>query len=189
MARCKLRRISGRTGGAVCKLAEFKAWKKREISRLAYQQIQRADQSAALIAEIVGVDYGDREHIIAIALDNSMRVLGIADGSSGEKSVCAYMNQDLFKALFESVGAAKQRIGAVIIGHNHPSGDPRPSQSDIDSTAVMICEFAGMNIVDHVIVAPVGNEFSMREGIPEMFRDSNCRTRKAPSNDRFFKQK
>ncbi|SET02071.1 RadC family protein [Oceanicella actignis] len=43
---------------------------------------------------------------------------------------------------------------ALILVHNHPSGDPTPSQSDIDMThrIVLACESMGLRVHDHVIV-------------------------------------
>ncbi|WOI55987.1 RadC family protein [Palleronia sp. LCG004] len=43
---------------------------------------------------------------------------------------------------------------ALILVHNHPSGDPTPSQADIDMTAQIdrACEVMGMTLHDHLIV-------------------------------------
>lgn len=43
---------------------------------------------------------------------------------------------------------------AIILVHNHPSGDPTPSQSDIDMTGQVqfACEAIGVTVHDHVII-------------------------------------
>jgi len=43
---------------------------------------------------------------------------------------------------------------AIILAHNHPSGDPTPSQSDIDMTNQMIAAMKplGVTIHDHLII-------------------------------------
>ena len=46
----------------------------------------------------------------------------------------------------------------LVIAHNHPSGDPEPSDADIALTARMVeaGELVGIHIIDHIIVAEHG---------------------------------
>ena len=48
---------------------------------------------------------------------------------------------------------------ALILVHNHPSGDPQPSRADIDMTSkiVDIAKPLGIVIHDHIIVAAGGH--------------------------------
>ena len=50
--------------------------------------------------------------------------------------------------------AVRYSAARVIIGHNHPSGNPEPSQADIDFTKrLMECgELMGIELLDHFIV-------------------------------------
>jgi len=43
---------------------------------------------------------------------------------------------------------------AIILAHNHPSGDPTPSQSDIDMTFTIVetCEAVGISVHDHLVI-------------------------------------
>jgi DNA repair protein RadC len=54
---------------------------------------------------------------------------------------------------------------AIIVGHNHPSGDPTPSGDDISLTARLARagEILGIKVIDHVIVAD-GRYYSFKEG-------------------------
>ena len=47
---------------------------------------------------------------------------------------------------------------AVIVGHNHPSGDPTPSPDDIAVTQRLVRagDLVGINVIDHVIVTGDG---------------------------------
>ena len=57
---------------------------------------------------------------------------------------------------------------AIILAHNHPSGDPRPSSEDINMTAQIVeaCEAIGVRVHDHAIVGHNGEVLSMRtEGL------------------------
>jgi DNA repair protein RadC len=60
--------------------------------------------------------------------------------------------------------ALELKAQAVIMVHNHPSGDPTPSQADIDTTRQIKQGLATVDIVlhDHVIVAP-GHYISFRQ--------------------------
>ncbi len=51
--------------------------------------------------------------------------------------------------------AITDRAASIIIAHNHPSGDPEPSNSDIRITRQLICtgEIIGIPILDHIIVS------------------------------------
>lgn len=53
---------------------------------------------------------------------------------------------------------------ALLMAHNHPSGDPRPSEQDIQFTRklVNICRGLEIAVHDHVIVAS-GGSISFRE--------------------------
>ncbi len=53
----------------------------------------------------------------------------------------------------------------VVIAHNHPSGEARPSVQDIEATRTIHRLFAalGISLVDHAIVARNGNAFSFRQ--------------------------
>lgn len=50
--------------------------------------------------------------------------------------------------------AIRESAAALVLIHNHPSGEPQPSQDDIEITNRIIsaCELVGIRILDHVII-------------------------------------
>lgn len=60
--------------------------------------------------------------------------------------------------------AVRNLAGQIIIAHNHPSGDPKPSLEDIKITERLIAagKILGIEIIDHVIVT-VNSFFSFKE--------------------------
>ena len=69
----------------------------------------------------------------------------------------------------ESIHPALTRPGrahpaSILIGHNHPSGDPSPNQEDREVTACLVRagELLGVPVLDHVVVAEHGY-VSLRE--------------------------
>ena len=61
------------------------------------------------------------------------------------------------------VGAEK-----LIFVHNHPSGDPEPSQGDKDITRKFVeaCQIFNLEVLDHIIVGDKG--FSSLKGMGEL---------------------
>ncbi len=99
---------------------------------------------------------GDVERFAALALDAKNNVVGWAVIAQGGQSSCAVGVQDLFRwALL--AGAL-----AVIVIHNHPSGDPAPSRDDIALTERLVSagQLIGVGVLDHVIATANGDYFS-----------------------------
>ena len=54
----------------------------------------------------------------------------------------------------------KESAAAVIFVHNHPSGEPKPSEEDIEITnrLVQACDLVGIRVLDHIIIG--GNSYT-----------------------------
>ena len=52
--------------------------------------------------------------------------------------------------------ALKKNASGVIMVHNHPTGDPRPSNNDIEATkrVKIACEAVGVTLHEHLIITP-----------------------------------
>ena len=72
-----------------------------------------------------------------------------------------------FRELFRM--AVKANASGLILAHNHPGGDPTPSEEDIETTAKLINsgKLIGISVVDHIIIGR-GISFSMlKNGLME----------------------
>jgi DNA repair protein RadC len=92
------------------------------------------------------------EQLRVLFLDDEMRLLAdeaLAEGSLDEVPI--FPRSIMIRALQH--GAA-----AMILVHNHPSGDPQPSPADLDATrrAVAAARTLNLRVHDHVIVARAG---------------------------------
>lgn len=108
------------------------------------------------------------ERFIALHLNSRHRVVGIHVVSHGTISSSLVHPREVFKA------AMLNNSYAIIMVHNHPSGEPlEPSMEDIDTTEKMITVGAslGISVVDHVIVSPTHSAYSIRENKSYMWRD------------------
>ncbi len=90
----------------------------------------------------------DREHFRVILLNTKHQVLGIELISIGGLDSSAAHPREIFK------GGVKRSAAAVILAHNHPSGDPTPSPDDVEITQRLVGagEMLGMDVLDHIII-------------------------------------
>lgn len=91
----------------------------------------------------------DREHLVGVYVNARSQVIAVDIVSVGSLSASIVHPREFFKGAFVH-GAA-----AVIMAHNHPSGDYTPSEEDKDATKRMVKagEILGIPLLDHVIVA------------------------------------
>lgn len=99
------------------------------------------------------------ERIHAIFLDNMRGYVGDAPlGSGGRGSLTIRMREVFGKALALDANG-------ILIAHNHPSGECRPSQFDIDSTSRLntVAKTLDIELLDHLIFTH-DDVYSMRAG-------------------------
>jgi DNA repair protein RadC len=90
----------------------------------------------------------DREKFVVALLDAKHRAIGINVVSVGSLTASIVHGREVFKA------AIAGNAAAIILAHNHPSGDPAPSSEDIELTKRLreAGELIGIRVVDHVIL-------------------------------------
>jgi DNA repair protein RadC len=89
----------------------------------------------------------DKEYFVLLALNNKNRINGYKLISTGTLTATLIRSSDVYAA------ALDLRAAAVVFVHNHPSGDPAPSQDDLDITSLKECgEMLAIRVLDHVIL-------------------------------------
>lgn len=90
----------------------------------------------------------DREHFIAIPLDVRNRPLAELTIAVGGLSACGISPGDVFRPVL------MQPAHGVIFAHNHPSGDPQPSEDDVRTTHRLseVGRLLGIPVLDHVVL-------------------------------------
>jgi DNA repair protein RadC len=106
--------------------------------------------SAILHKYLEGVD---REHLCLVLLSQKNEITGISTISIGSLTASVAHPREIFKV------AILANCASIIIAHNHPSGDPLPSQEDRALTArLKECgKLLGIPLVDSIIIGD-GNE-------------------------------
>jgi DNA repair protein RadC len=99
-----------------------------------------------------------KESFIALHLDTKNRLLCEETVSVGSLNANIVHPREVFKT------AIQESAAAIIVAHNHPSGDPAPSQSDIDITRKLVetGRVVGIELYDHIIVGD-GRFLSLKE--------------------------
>ena len=93
----------------------------------------------------------DREQFMILHLDTRNRIIKDEIVSVGTLNSSLIHPREVFKS------AIKESANSIILAHNHPSGDPEPSEEDKEITTKLFRagELLSIKVLDHVII---GNE-------------------------------
>lgn len=144
---------------------EFKIVRER---RSGYGLLKRFRSSADVYESFKEhFDKLDREHFLVLLLDAKNGMLGFNTVSIGSLTSSLVHPREAFKPVVLHNDAVKEQsitkevceqsircsAAAMILMHNHPSGDPVPSQEDLHITKRLreIGEVCGVRVLDHLI--------------------------------------
>ncbi len=102
----------------------------------------------------------DQERFVAAYLDTKHRVQCVVVVTIGTLDASLVHPREVFKP------AILEGSAAVVLSHNHPSGNPEPSQEDIQVTDTLTTagKLLGINVLDHIIYGDgTGDIVSIRE--------------------------
>ncbi len=119
--------------------------------------IASAKEAAAVFRQHMGEE--DREHVAVLLLDAKNGLLGVHTVSVGSLTMSLVTAREVFKA------AILANSASIIVGHNHPSGDPSPSPEDITVTRMLVRSGSLLDIpvLDHIIVGSGSTYCSLQE--------------------------
>jgi DNA repair protein RadC len=97
--------------------------------------------------------FGSRavEQLGIVLLDTKHRVLRTAILTVGSQNKAVVKPRDVFREA--AIGGA----AAIVVFHNHPSGDPSPSPDDVELTRRLAAAgtLMGIDVVDHIVLGDV----------------------------------
>lgn len=116
------------------------------------------DSPGSIIPFVRNYSVNPKEHFIVITLNGGHEIIEIHVVSVG------ILNKTLIHPREIFTDAISENAAAIILCHNHPSGNCRPSPEDIDITRQLkkSSEILGIEILDHIIIDSE-NYFSFRE--------------------------
>jgi DNA repair protein RadC len=111
--------------------------------------VSSSDAARGLVAPFF--DGAAAEKIVVLHLDDGGRLLALREYPGGTSEAEVPLRLIIEEAL---------RLGTsgLVIAHNHPSGDPDPSEEDLRVSRVLAdtARHLGMRLIDHIIFA--GND-------------------------------
>ena len=149
VSRDELGRVKGVGGAKAAQILAAVELGRRTLSRSPGDRVQfdgPEDVAAYLVPQ-----YGARsvEHFGIVLLDTKHRVLRTRVLSVGTLDASLVHPREVFREA--TLGGA----AAIVLFHNHPSGDPVPSSDDVALTTRLVRagDLMGVDVIDHIIVA------------------------------------
>jgi len=121
--------------------------------------IRSADDVARLLQSEMGLL--DQEHMRVLLLNTRNQVLAANDVYRGNVHTAVVRIGELFRE------ALRHNAPAIILAHNHPSGDPQPSPDDVAMTKQVIeaGELLDVEVLDHVVISHGGFVSMKQQGL------------------------
>lgn len=121
------------------------------------KDLNNPDAVGAYFASLIS-DF-QKEHFIAVFLNSKGEPVGHEIVSVGTLNSSLVHPREVFKK------AILHGAASIIVGHNHPSGNVRPSPEDVQVTNRLkeVGQLIGISVLDHVVFEELGKAFSFRE--------------------------
>jgi DNA repair protein RadC len=122
---------------------------KEKSMRYETNQILNPEDAVLLLQQFI-IDYcnNDRENFIVMCLDTKHKINSLTLTSTGTLNASLIHPREVFKTAILSNAAA------ILLCHNHPSGNCEPSNEDIEITKRLqeAGKIMGIEILDHIII-------------------------------------
>ena len=108
--------------------------------------IQSPEDAATLLLYEMGAL--EQEHLRVLLLDTRNRVLRMVEVYRGSLNSSIIRIGEIFRE------AIRANAAAILVAHNHPSGDPTPSPEDVRVTKALVesGELLDIEVLDHLII-------------------------------------
>lgn len=125
--------------------------------------IKQAEDSYRLLApHLLGFE---EERLVVLFLDRRLRPIAIETLTIGNDAHTVVCPKQIFRR------AILHNAAGIVMGHNHPSGDPEPSPEDFAVTKQIASSggILGIHLVDHIVVGnpPRWVSIAERGGVPK----------------------
>ena len=156
--RRKKRELTGPSTGTWHMIPLYALKLVREGIQPAESNIVRAPGDAAAILSTYLQD-PPQEHFVVMLLNTKNRVIGVNTVYVGSVHTTVLRVAEIFRP------AILGNATAIVVSHNHPSGDPTPSPEDIAVTReiVQAGKLLDIEVLDHVVLGEPGRFVSLKE--------------------------
>ena len=142
-------------------ILNLKVVKEREVNysgKWENKKINAPEKAVIIALNVLKLQENAEESFYIFTLDTKNQVTGLFEVSRGSLNASVVHPREVFKR------AILQNSNAIILVHNHPSGDPKPSKEDIDITNRLVeaGELLGIKVLDHIIIGDENNYISFK---------------------------
>lgn len=111
-----------------------------------------------ILGRLANLRTKQQEHFVCLSLDGGQRLIAQRTITIGTLDSVQAHPREVF------ADAIADRAASIIIAHNHPSGDPQPSQKDVALTQQLAAagQLLGVTLHDHIILTKT-EHFSYRQ--------------------------
>ena len=110
--------------------------------------IKSPEDAVSVGKEFMCIHEEPEEYMYMICMNTKNKIIGVFEVSHGTVNVSLVSPREVFqKALLANAVS-------IILMHNHPSGDPKPSNEDIEVTRRLMDagKIIGIQVLDHIII-------------------------------------
>jgi len=151
ISQATIEELSQIKGIGLAKAAQIKACfelGRREDLEPELKNFDIKDPEAVVKAVRASIKDKAKEHFKLIILNPRNKIIGISTISIGTLNASLVHPREVFK------DAITHTAASVVLAHNHPSGDPEPSEDDIKITKKLVesGKILGIEVLDHIII-------------------------------------
>ena len=112
------------------------------------EQLKSARDSAEHLRSFLSQHPQDQEHFCVVFMNTQNQIISTEVISTGSLATAAVFPREIVKRLLAL------ESGAIIVGHNHPSGETTPSNSDRALTKKLQTALTSIDVelLDHIVI-------------------------------------
>jgi DNA repair protein RadC len=161
ISQATIEELSQIKGIGLAKAAQIKACfelGRREDLEPELKNFDIKDPKAVVKAIRASIKDKAKEHFKLILLNPRNKIIGISTISIGTLNASLVHPREVFK------DAIMHSAASVVLAHNHPSGDPEPSEDDLKITKKLVDsgKILGIEVLDHIVISK-SNFLSFKE--------------------------
>ena len=126
----------------------------------AYGRLNSPHKIASAFKQLTRMQESPSEEFWALFLSSKLEITGVEMISKGSLNTSIVHPREVYKS------AVLHNSAAICVAHNHPSGDPTPSQNDINITRRLqeAGHILGIEFLDHIIIGGGGTNIHQSLG-------------------------
>ena len=138
--------------------ASFELGRRQDLDPEEDFRYEITNPQAVVKAIRASIDDKAKEHFKLLMLNTRNRIIGISRVSVGTANASLVHPREVFKT------AISHGASSVVLAHNHPSGNPDPSDDDIALTRRLVeaGRLLGIEVLDHIVIGKENKEKGLK---------------------------